>query len=168
MPMEPITTQKGSNRRRKTRFPIHRELRYKLLQDGRILEAGLGQTLNMGSGGVAFTLDRELPAGTFIELSISWPVQLDNGTPMRLVVFGRILRSGAGISACSVDKYEFRTQSRSPHLNTGLRGNVLPPRWAGLSNTKPHSKSAANSPAYEAGDRPRALAAVLSPVLTAQ
>ena len=165
---QPTTNQSRSNRRRKNRFPIHRELRYKLLQDGRILEAGLGQTLNMGSGGVAFSLDRELPAGTFIELSISWPVHLDNGTPMRLVVFGRILRSGQGVSACSVDKYEFRTQARSPQLSTGLRGNVLPPRWAGRTSSKP-PKCAATGPAYEAGGtRSQVLATALAPVLTAQ
>ncbi len=84
----------------------------------------------MGSGGVAFSLGCNVAAGTFIELSISWPVQLDNGTPMRLVVFGRVLRSGDGVSACTVDKYEFRTQARAPQVNTGLRGNVLPLRWA--------------------------------------
>lgn len=100
----------SNNRRQKSRFPIHRGLRYKLLRDGRILEAGLGQTVNMGSGGVAFSLDRELAAGTSIELSISWPVQSENGARIRLVVFGRVLRSGAGISACSVERYEFRSR----------------------------------------------------------
>jgi hypothetical protein len=130
----------GDNRRHKSRFPIHRELRYKLLQDGRILEAGLGQTVNMGSGGVAFALDRELPAGSFVELSISWPVQLDSGTPMRLVVFGRVLRSGDGVSACTVDKYEFRTQARASQTNTGSRGAATLPRWGDRMTSKQPAK----------------------------
>ena len=128
MPIE-IFRHDRDNRRLKSRFPIHRELRYRLMQDGRILEAGFGKTVNMGSGGVAFALDRELAAGSFIELSISWPAQLDNGTPMRLVVFGRVVRSGEGVSVCTVDKYEFRTQARTPQPNAGFRGAALPPRW---------------------------------------
>ncbi|MGO9255029.1 MAG: hypothetical protein ACLQU1_01815 [Bryobacteraceae bacterium] len=130
MPIKKSAKKDKNNRRQKSRFPIHRELRYKILQNGRISEAGLGQTVNMGSGGVAFALDRELAAGTFVELSISWPVYLENETPMRLVVFGRVLRSGDGLSACTVDKWEFRTQSRASQTNTGSRGNLVVPRWA--------------------------------------
>ncbi len=166
MANEPASDQNRNNRRQKTRFPIHREVRYKLLQDGRILEAGLGQTVNMGSGGVAFALDRELSAGTFIELSISWPAQLDNGTPMRLVVFGRVLRSGAGVSACSVDKYEFRTQARTPQINTGFRGNTLPPRWGTRTNVKP-AKCGPEPTNYEnAANRSRLRGAELARALT--
>jgi len=117
MKTEKLRVKDETNRRSKSRFPIHRELRYKLLQNGKTLGAGLGETMNMGSGGVAFSMDRELAAGSFVELSISWPVQLGDGTPMRLVIFGRVLRSGPGMSACTVDKYEFRTQSRNPQPN---------------------------------------------------
>jgi len=144
MPVEMIAAQDRENRRVKTRFPIHRELRYRLMQDGRVLEAGLGKTLNMASGGVAFALDRPLSAGSFIELSISWPVLLDSGTPVRLVVFGRVLRSGQGVSACTVDKYEFRTQSRAPQVSTGFRGDVMPPRWARMAKEESKFTSVAS------------------------
>ena len=116
------------NRRQKSRFPIRRELRYRIMHDGRIQEAGLGETVNIGSGGVAFALEQKLAAGAFIELSISWPAQLENGTPMRLVVFGRVLRSGGGVSVSTVDKYEFRTQARSPQVTSTLRKEMMP-RW---------------------------------------
>ena len=130
MPIETALKTDREDRRTKSRFPIHRDLRYRLMQDGRTLEAGFGKTVDMGSGGVSFTLDRTLAAGIFIELSISWPVQLDNGTPMRLVVLGRVLRSQDGLTACTVDKYEFRTQARTPLSGDGLRGSLMPPRWA--------------------------------------
>jgi hypothetical protein len=150
MPIQKPSKKDADNRRQKSRFPIHRELRYKLLQDGRIMEAGLGQTVNLGSGGVAFAPDRELAAGGFVELSISWPVLLENGTPMRLVVFGRVLRSGDGVSACTVDKYEFRTQSRASQSNTGSRGASVLPRWGDRMTTKQPSKfSSDGSPSYE-------------------
>ena len=93
------------------------------------METGQGQTVNMGSGGVAFSTDRPLDVGAYIELSISWPVQLETGTHMRLVVFGRVLRSSNGISACSVDKYEFRTQARPAQTPAGLRNDSVPRRW---------------------------------------
>jgi hypothetical protein len=130
MPIETAFKTDREDRRVKSRFPIQRDLRYRLMQDGRTIESGSGKTVDMGSGGVAFTLDRTLAAGIFIELSISWPVELDNGTPMRLVVLGRVLRCQEGLAACTVDKYEFRTQARSSQPGGGLRGSLLPPRWA--------------------------------------
>jgi hypothetical protein len=128
MSMEIPSERDRDNRRQKSRFPIQRELRYRVMQDGRIQEAGLGETVNMGSGGVAFVLEQKLAAGAFIELSISWPAQLENGTPMRLVIFGRVLRSAGGVSVCTVDKYEFRTQARSPQVTSGPRKEMMP-RW---------------------------------------
>src|ERR1017187_4998963 len=84
--------EKRLDRRKKFRFPIHRELRYKLLEEGILVGAGTGQSVNIGSGGVAFSIDRDLSPGAFSELSISWPVLLDDTCPMRFIVFGRVLR----------------------------------------------------------------------------
>src|SRR5215471_20219681 len=93
---------KENERRNKKRFPLHRELRFKLLEDGAIRETGVGKTIDVGSGGVAFSVDRFLTLGAYIELSISWPVMLDDTCPMRLIVFGRVLRSTGTMAACSV------------------------------------------------------------------
>jgi len=107
--------QDNQERRWKSRFPMQRELRYKLLKDGATVETGTGQTVDIGSGGVAFSTGSTLPAGNFIELSISWPVLLQDTCAMRLIVFGRVVRNADGMTACTVDKYEFRTQSRVIH-----------------------------------------------------
>ena len=42
--------KKEEDRRQKARFPIRRELRYKLLQDSTVLEVGTGETINISSG----------------------------------------------------------------------------------------------------------------------
>ena len=132
-----IDIRDDNNRRQKSRFPIRRELRFRLLQEGKVSETGQAETLNMSSGGVAFAFDRDLPIGAFIELSISWPVQLETGTHMRLVVFGRVLRSADNHSACSVDKYEFRTQAR-PIPTTAGKVDSMPRRWGnGLPSREP-------------------------------
>jgi hypothetical protein len=103
----------ATDRRKKFRFPVRREMRYKLLADGVIRDSGVGQTINISSGGIAFSTDHAMEPGTFIELSVSWPVLLDNTCPMRIIVFGRVLRSDDRQTVCSIDKHEFRTQART-------------------------------------------------------
>jgi hypothetical protein len=117
-------------RRRKTRFPMNRELRYKLLEGDRIVELGVGTTFDIGSGGMAFLTDHELRVGSFIEVSISWPVLLDDSCPMRLIVFGRVVRSCGRLSACTADKYEFRTQARVLRPVAPVRNDSMLQRWA--------------------------------------
>jgi hypothetical protein len=132
MPMILITkpvSKKPEERRSKSRFPIERELRYKVLRDHRVVEVGTGKTLNLSSAGVAFRADHDLTAGALVELSISWPVLLDDKCPVRLVAFGRLLRSRSGICACTIDKYEFRTQSRVMQT-LPARTDTIFQRWA--------------------------------------
>jgi hypothetical protein len=127
--MEPKTKQQ-IERRNKFRFGIQRELRYKVLEDGAMIASGAGQTVNMGSAGVAFAGEHQLKPGAFVEVSISWPVLLDQTCPMRLIVFGRVLRSVGKKNVCSVDKYEFRTQSRTLQMPGVPRSDGMLQRWA--------------------------------------
>jgi hypothetical protein len=116
---------------------MQRDLRYKLLKDGATVESGSGETIDIGSGGVAFSIGRALPEGNFIELSISWPVLLESNCPMRLIVFGRVVRNDAGKCACTVDKYEFRTQSRA-FQPTPVRTDSMLQRWADTVRKEHH------------------------------
>lgn len=122
--------RKSTERRDKMRFPMERELRFKLLENDRIVASGLGTTTNMSSGGVAFTTDAELPGGSYIELSISWPALLDEACPMRLIVFGRVLRGVGDTRVCTVEKWEFRTQARQVTARIPLRIDGKLQRWA--------------------------------------
>src|SRR5271169_1023639 len=117
--------RKQIERRSKTRFPIHRELRYKLLEDDVVIESGMGETIDMASGGMAFQIEHPLKVGAFVELSISWPVLLDDSCAMRLIVFGRIMRANGKSSACRVDKYEFRTQARAIQPVVAMRNDSM-------------------------------------------
>src|ERR1035441_3601642 len=112
-------------RRSKTRFPIHRDLRYKLLEDDEVIESGMGETIDMASGGMAFQIEHSLKVGAFVELSISWPVLLDDSCAMRLIVFGRIVRAWGKRSACRVHRYEFRTQARVFQPVLAVRNNSM-------------------------------------------
>ena len=56
--MEQVNTEK--EKRKKNRFPIERELRYKMAERGVVIATGSGKTLNMSSGGIAFTAEQQL------------------------------------------------------------------------------------------------------------
>jgi hypothetical protein len=122
-------TKKENDRRSKCRFAMERDVRYKLAEDGVVVAAGCGQTIDMCSGGVAFVTDQPLAPGGFLELSISWPVLLDDTCPMRFIAFGRILRCNGRKAVCSIDKYEFRTQARTFQASVTTRGDGMLHRW---------------------------------------
>ncbi len=73
---------------------------------------GLGKTMNISSSGVLFTSDHDLPVGTRLEVSISWPAQLNEKCLLNLVARGRVMRHIKGQLALQIQQYEFRTQSR--------------------------------------------------------
>ncbi len=122
--------RRENERRSKFRFAIERDVHYKIAEDGVVVAAGSGQTINLGSGGVAFVTEKPLTPGSFVELSISWPVLLGESCPMRFVVFGRVLRSSGLRAVCTIDKYEFRTQARSIQASATTRGDGMLQRWA--------------------------------------
>jgi PilZ domain len=102
----------NAERRRSSRFPIERELRYKTLNQRAEALGGNGKTLNISSSGVLFTSEHEFPVGTRLEVSISWPAQLNERCLLNLVARGRVTRFSKGQLALQIQQYEFRTQSR--------------------------------------------------------
>jgi hypothetical protein len=121
-----------TEKRAKKRFFIEREVRYRVLEDDQIIDSGSGTTVNISSGGVAFASDHDLHPGAFVELSISWPALLDNSCRMKLVAFGRVLRSEDARVATTIEKYEFRTQARTSSDNSAAtRSDATLRRWVG-------------------------------------
>ena len=104
--MEPAPS---GERRSTDRFPIEREVRYKVVSKRSGNEAGSGQTVNFSSGGVLFTTEQMLIPGKKIELAISWPAQLDSRCPLKLLARGRIVRCDSNRAAVEIQQYEFRT-----------------------------------------------------------
>lgn len=106
----PTSSGRGpSDRRSSDRFPIERELRFKMLSKRQGSDVGAGTTLNMSSSGVLFTTDRALLPGKRVEMAINWPAQLDNRMALKLVARGRVVRCEAGTAAVEIQQYEFRT-----------------------------------------------------------
>jgi hypothetical protein len=125
----------SQERRRKRRFAMQRELRFKVLSDDRVITTGGAQTINISSGGVAFESTTPLPAslvpGTLLELSISWPILLDATCLMRLVVFGHVVRTRQRLVVCNIERYEFRTQARTFSSQSPAPAEGAYRRWIG-------------------------------------
>ena len=107
--------QEQTDRRHSDRFPIEREVRYKLLNKRTGEESGDGKTVNISSTGILFTSQHVLLPGRRLEVSINWPVQLNNKCALKLVARGRVVRFEEGLAAIEILQYEFRTtQSPAP------------------------------------------------------
>ena len=123
-----------NNRRTKARYQIRRELRYQVTDNGKPLQSGVGSTVDMGSGGVAFRADQPLEPGKSVELFISWPALLNSVCPMRLCIAGRILRADDLYAVCTVDTHEFQTRCMSQGPSMAEHGSEAQ-RWlVGLSS----------------------------------
>lgn len=100
----------GPERRTKRRFRLEQEVRYKMLFGQRLAETGTGMTANISSSGVWFSTASPLTAGMPIEISMNWPVLLNEICPMKLVIYGCVVRANERGAAVSIERYEFRTQ----------------------------------------------------------
>src|SRR3954449_12571825 len=107
-------------RRTKRRFQIDQEVRYKMLYGQRIAETGAGRTMNISSGGVWFSTENMLTSGMPVELSMSWPVLLNDSCPMKLMIYGCVIRSNDRGAAVAIERYEFRTQGSRTFQQPGI------------------------------------------------
>jgi c-di-GMP-binding flagellar brake protein YcgR len=114
-----------SDRRATRRFHIELELRYKPVYECPTTETGRGATVNVSSGGLLIRTDRPLARGVEVEVAMNWPVLLNGRCPLKLVVFGCVLRSNNRGAAIAIERYEFRTQS-----TRAIRGAFLPRLFA--------------------------------------
>ncbi|MBI3210913.1 MAG: PilZ domain-containing protein [Candidatus Solibacter usitatus] len=103
-----------AERRTADRFPIEREMRFKMLSKKDGLANGIGKTVNISSAGVLFITDRMLLPGRRLEVAINWPAQLNEKCALKLVARGRIVRFDEGRVAMEIQQYEFRTSGSGP------------------------------------------------------
>ena len=120
---EPVNQNDNAqaDRRHSDRFPIEREVKYRVLNKRSNEETGDGKTINISSSGVLFTVEHMLLPGRRMELAISWPAQLNNKCALKLVARGRVVRFEGGRAAIEIQQYEFRTLSSTPPPAPGPR-----------------------------------------------
>jgi hypothetical protein len=74
--------------------------------------SGLGTTINFGGKAICFRADQDVPAGSAIELSIEWPVPLNESCGLRVVVKGTVLSTANSVVEVVIMQHEFRTAKR--------------------------------------------------------
>jgi hypothetical protein len=101
----------GKDRRESSRFPLQEDLHYRLIDSkSQSAIAGVGTTLNIGSGGILFTTEELLPVGKTIEISVNWPARLDGTCALKFVAVGRVIRSERNRAAVRIERYQFKTR----------------------------------------------------------
>jgi len=130
----------AGDRRRDRRYALQLDLRWKLIRRRRLLDSGVGQTVDVSSGGLYLETERPLHPGLNVELSITWPVMLHNVAPLQLVVFGKVLRINGNRSAIQMNQHEFRTMAVSsdqrPKLNSPRSASPMFSRNSGFASGK--------------------------------
>jgi hypothetical protein len=131
------TARIAGERRGDRRYEVHLELGWKLIRWRRVLENGLGHTIDLSSGGIFFDSGRQLPVGQKVELSISWPVLLRNITPLQLIVTGRIVRSAGDRVAIQTLQHGFRTIVAQPEHRVPVATPVRTPSRTPIESQRP-------------------------------
>jgi len=114
--MEPSPQDVSANfedlpdRRGTSRFPVHEDVKYTVLQSKSLKSSGTGKTLNFGSRGILFTTEEKLPLGHTVELSVNWPARLGGTCALQFVATGRVVRAEPQRAAVRIERYEFKTR----------------------------------------------------------
>jgi len=107
----PNRNRYADDRRIVQRFPIEQDVSYKCVRGREVRTAGSGKTLEISSRELTFTTEQSLQTEQKVEVTVNWPALLDNTCPMKLVISGRVVRSGTGSVSVSINRHEFRTRA---------------------------------------------------------
>jgi hypothetical protein len=99
------------DRRSKVRFPVSLPFFYRTVD--RTLRCGLGRVLNISSGGVLAACRDQLDINTNLELTIEWPVRIDGGIPLHLIMVGSVVRCDMSTFAVASSQLRLRPVGRS-------------------------------------------------------
>jgi len=96
------------------RYPIRAALEYRLMGKDWILRAGTGWTICCSSRRVFIECETNLPLDRRVELSIEWPVRLENNVCLKLHIIGCTVSLVGATTEVEILAYEFRTRALPP------------------------------------------------------
>jgi hypothetical protein len=101
---------RNSERRASVRYPVDLEVRYSVEGRGEPVETGSGRTIDLSSSGLSFSTGGPLSIGQKLDVSIDWPVALDRGLQLQVLVSGVVVRISGALIALRIERHEFRTR----------------------------------------------------------
>src|ERR1035438_7796634 len=105
-----VRRPKFQEKRKSNRFPVHQGIQYRDMDPRQGKSAGGGLTLDMSGSGIRISIQEPIPIGRILEVSVDWPVRLDETCPLKVVLVGPVVRCEADWAALSILRYEFRTR----------------------------------------------------------
>ena len=96
-------------RRANRRYPITLDVEYKVPGGNGVLRKGFGRTINISSRGALLYISDTLPNRCPILLSINWPFLLNGAIPLKLVMYGKVVRAAPYAIAVEVIQHAFHT-----------------------------------------------------------
>jgi hypothetical protein len=99
-------------------YPITLDLHYKVLSGATPVQAGSGRTTRFGSRRVVFTAEPALQVAARLQVSIAWPVLLDDRVKLQLVIEGRVIGVDGDRVTLGVVKHHFRTRGPAIAANS--------------------------------------------------
>lgn len=100
-------------RRVKYRYPLELNVRYQSMGVAGGPISGVGQTVNMSSGGMFLACAGNIPEATRLKIFVEWPSLLNGTTPLQLIMVGTVVRSTALGVSIAFESYQFKTMSRA-------------------------------------------------------
>jgi hypothetical protein len=107
----------ANERRVKFRYPLELNARYQTVGASGGAISGIGQTVNMSSGGMFLACGGNIPEGTRLKTFVEWPSLLNGTTPLQLIMVGTVVRSTALGVSIALESYQFKTMSRARQSN---------------------------------------------------
>ena len=99
-------------RRMKRRFQIEQEVRYKMLYGQRIAETGTGKTSNIIEQRRVVHNRQHADHGDADRALDELAGAAERFCPMKLMIYGCVVRSNERGAAVAIERYEFRTQGK--------------------------------------------------------
>lgn len=100
------------DRRFSQRYPIIAELECRVVSDDLVTGSGSGRSVNLSASGMLFESECLLTPGAEVEVTLAWPVLLNNKIALNLCVFGVVARSDGALHAISFREHEFCLRGR--------------------------------------------------------
>jgi hypothetical protein len=96
------------DRRSNRRYDIHLGLSFRQVAGSKTIAEGTGKLGDISSGGVLFLTAAPPAMGATVELLVDWPYRGENGIPLHLLLFGRVVRRDGSSVAVQTIRHEFR------------------------------------------------------------
>jgi hypothetical protein len=120
-------------RRTAKRYLLDLDLTYSVLFRGKSVDSGFGRTVDWSSAGLQFIGERPIGLGRKLEIAVRWPLTIDDGAPIKVVISGKTVRTKERMTVVRIDGYEFRggrSEERSMYRGRPMHRKTLNVKYA--------------------------------------